>query len=210
MGKLTAPDDEDDGYGDEDDYGDEMDYDDEGLSSHEDDNVSDEDEEIGEMGPIEGLHGDPVLEVIVGDEGDMDEDDDEEDTSEESDEDEDMGSDEFEDEEDRVEIAVEENDLMEDDGNPEWESATDSDDDGDAIGFDEEVDDDELHHHHHHHHHGHLSDGEILGNITRAVIGAETDFDPDDVDDLGDAYMDDGHEDDGMFFASLQPLFTAD
>lgn len=187
-----------------------MDYDDEGLSSHDEDNVSDEDEELGEMGPIEGLHGDPVLEVIVGDEDEMDEDDDDEDTSDESDDDdEDMDSDEFEDEEDRVQIAVEENDLMEDDGNPEWESATDSDEDDDeALGFDAEgpILDDDLHHHHHHHHHHHLSDGEILGNITRAVIGAETDFDPDDVDDLGDAYMDDGRDDDGMcLFVTFLP-----
>ncbi|MBE3048621.1 hypothetical protein IMZ48_40200 [Candidatus Bathyarchaeota archaeon] len=200
---LTPPDDEDDGYGDEDEYGDEMDYDEEGLSSHGDDNVSDEDEEIGEMGPIEGLDGDRVLEVIVGDDDDdMDEDEDEDETSAESDDgDDDMGSDEFGDEEDRVEIAVEENDLMEDDGNPEWESATDSiDEDGEALGFDAEGPgmDDDMHHHHHHHHHG-LSDNEILGNITRAVIGGETDFDPDDVDDLGETYMDDGREDDGRF-----------
>lgn len=203
---LTLSEDEDDGYGDEDEYGDEMDYDEDGLSSHDDDNVSDDDEELGEMGPIEGLHGDPVLEVIVGDDEDMDGDEDEEDTSAESDEDDDeMGSDEFEDEEDRVQIAVEENDLMEDDGNPEWESATEShDEDDEALGFDAEgpMLDDDLHHHHHHHHghHGHLSDGEILGNITRAVIGGDTDFEPDDVDDLGDAYMDDGREDDGKFF----------
>lgn len=194
---LTVSDDEDDGYGDEDDYGDEMDYDDEGMSGHDDDDVSDDDEEeLGEMGPIEGLHGDPVLEVIVDEDDDMDEDDEDEDTSEESDED--MDSDEFEDQEDRVEIAVEEDDLMEDDGNPDWESATDSDEeDGEALGFDAEdphLDDD-----HHHHHHHHLTDGDILGNITRAVIGAGADFDPDDVDDLGDGYMDDGRDDDGSY-----------
>lgn len=178
-----------------------MDYDDEGMSGHEDD-VSDDDEELGEMGPIEGLHGDPVLEVIVDDDDEMDEDDEDDDTSEESDED--MDSDEFEDQEDRVEIAVEEDDLMEDDGNPEWESATDSEDeDGEALGFDAEdphLDDD----HHHHHHHHHLTDGDILGNITRAVIGAGADFDPDDVDDLGDGYLDDGRDDDGSY--PKQPL----
>jgi E3 ubiquitin-protein ligase HUWE1 len=163
------------------------------LSSHRDENISEDDDELTGMGPIEGLHGDPILQVIVGEEDDdMDDDEDDEDTSVDSEDDEDMNSDDYDDQEDRVEIAIEEGDLMDDDGNPDWESA-DSEDEEDVMDYDVEghdLDEHDLHG-------GHIHDGDLLGNLTRAVMGGEHDFGPDDVDDLGDGYIDEGRDDDG-------------
>ncbi|KAJ5273410.1 hypothetical protein N7478_008535 [Penicillium angulare] len=69
----------------EDEYDDEMDYDEEVV---EDDGevVSDEDEDAGGMGPIEGLSGDAV-EVIIDDEADEDDEDEEDDHSDMEDDD---------------------------------------------------------------------------------------------------------------------------
>ncbi|KAG7150709.1 hypothetical protein HYQ46_000339 [Verticillium longisporum] len=149
----------------------------------------DDDEELGEMGEIEGLHGDPgVVEVVMDDDDDMEDDDDE------------MSDDmESQDMEDRVDIAEE---ILDEDGNPidddgasDWESESDEEeeDDDDEIDYGAEVQDlDEAHMHG-------LGPEEILENLTRAVVMApDGEFDPEDMEGLGEHYIEDdrGDEDD--------------
>ncbi len=122
----------DDGYDDEMDYGDDM-------SEDGENNVSDEDEEeLGEMGHIEGLSANPgVVEVIMGDEDDEDEDMDEDDDEEPSDEDDEVDSEDIEEIEEQIEILDEAGNLVEDDGNSGWESETDEDEeDEEEIDYD--------------------------------------------------------------------------
>lgn len=128
----------------DDGYADEMEYDEE-MSEDDDENVSDEDEELGEMGHIEGLPGEPaVMEVIMGDQDDedesMDEDDDEDDSS---DEDDDEISDALEEVEDHHEAVDENGSPVEDDGASEWESDSDNENDEgeEEIDFEAEVQD---------------------------------------------------------------------
>lgn len=123
----------------DDEYPDELDYGDE-MSQDGEEDVSDDDEEIGEMGEIEGLPGDPVGVEVIMDDGDDDEDDDDEDMDEDEDlsddddddgNDDDMASDMEDDMEDRIEIVDEEGNPVEDDGGSAWESETDDEDEGD-------------------------------------------------------------------------------
>ena len=184
---ANNPADDEEMYDDE--YGDEMDYGEDELSDDGEENVSDEDEDLGEIGEIEGLHGDPsVVEVIMGE----DDDDDSEDELSE-DEDDEVSSGDIEDMEEDVEIVDEEGNPLEDDGNSGWENETDED----AEEDEEDGDDDE--------------DGEDhldiefhapaaaqmlrLNNLTRAVLDAGHDFD-DFIDD-GPEHFDDGREEDG-------------
>lgn len=178
----------------EDDYGDEMDYGDDISEDHEED-VSDEDEELGDMGPIEGLPGDPVgVEVIMGeddedddDDDDMDDDDDDEDDDEDDDDDDDVGSEDMEDIEERVEIVDEEGNQLADDGQSGWESETDEEEgeddeeleieyEGDAQDLEEAIENDQL---------GRFDD------IMRAVM----DGDEEELQEFAEHYIDDGGED---------------
>lgn len=187
--ESEEPDDDDeDMYGDEYDD-DEMDYGDEGMSDDED-NISDEDEELGEMGEIEGLHGEPgVVEVIMDD--DDDDDDDDEDGSEDDDDDE-VDSADMEDVEDRVEIVDEDGNPIEDDGESGWESETSAEEDEepevDDIDYEAEGQDE-----HEAHLHG-LGPGDLLDNMARAIMGGDQDYEPEIMEALDEHYMDDGHE----------------
>ncbi|TEA13757.1 E3 ubiquitin-protein ligase TOM1-like [Colletotrichum sidae] len=181
----------------EDEYGDELEYGDEGVSDDGEDGVSDEDEELGEMGEIEGLHGDPggVVEVIMDeDDDDMDEDDDD------MSEDDDMDSDDMEDIEDHLD-GVEE--MMDHDGNPieddgasDWEDEeTDEDeedeDDDEDVDYEAGVQDMEDPHHMHG-----MEPDDIMDNLARAVMGPE-DYEADDLGvDIGDHYQDDERDED--------------
>jgi E3 ubiquitin-protein ligase HUWE1 len=191
----------------DDEYGDEMDYGEEISEDNEEDVSDEDDEEIGGMGPIEGLSGDILPDFdfddhhmhemedddMDEDDEDMDEDDDDEDGEEEDDDDE-VGSEDLEELEDRVEIIDEEGNPVDDDGQSGWEDDTDDDDDeGDEdeeeIDYDAEVDD-----------FGEPGDENGLrrfGHIMRAM--GDPDHNPEDI--VYDPYLDDG-EDDGM----LQPL----
>ncbi|OHE97086.1 HECT-domain-containing protein [Colletotrichum orchidophilum] len=172
----------------DDDYGDELDYGDEDVSDDGEDGVSDEDEELGEMGHIEGLHGDPgVVEVIMGDEDDdMDEDDDES-------EDDDMDSDDMEEMDEHIdvveEIVDEDGNPLEDDGASDWESESEEEDDEDEEDIDYEAEAQDLEEAHMHG----MESGDIIDNLARAVMDPE-DYEGDDMDDLGDHYIDDGRD----------------
>ncbi|KAF4343676.1 e3 ubiquitin ligase HUWE1 [Fusarium beomiforme] len=175
-------DDDEDMYGDE--YDDEMDYGDEDISDEED-NISDEDEELGEMGEIEGLHGEPgVVEVI------MDEDDEDE-SDEDIDDEDDVESADMEDVEDQVEIVDEDGNPLDDDGNSGWESAShdgeeDDDQEEEDLEFDADV----------HGEHMPMEPGDILDGMARAIMGDGDVYDPDMMEGLEDHYLDDGHDED--------------
>lgn len=113
-------------------YDDEMEYEEEAGDAE--DGISDEDEEIEGMGPIEGLSGDHNLDVEVIMEEDDDDEDDEEDSSDDDDDDDEHDS---EDDDARVEIIDEAGNvqqLAEDDDMGEWES-DEGDDDGEEEDY---------------------------------------------------------------------------
>lgn len=114
-------------------YDEEMDYEEEDAE----DNISDEDEPIEGMGPIEGLPGD-VVEVVM----DEDEDDDDD-----SDDDGSSGEDhDSEDEDNRVEIIEEGDDGQEigaDDDMDDWESDDNDEDDGEEEDYEGQAADQE-------------------------------------------------------------------
>ncbi|RFU78018.1 e3 ubiquitin- ligase huwe1 [Trichoderma arundinaceum] len=181
-------DDDEDMYGDEYDD-DEMDYGDEDISDDED-NISDEDEELSEMGEIEGLHGDPgVVEVIM----DEDDDEDDEDASDDEEEDDEVDSADMEDVEDRVEIVDEDGNPIEDDGESGWESETSAEEDEgpevDDLDYEaegQEEDEARLHG---------MAPGDLLDNMARAIMGGDEDgYEPELMEALDDHYMDDGHD----------------
>lgn len=187
--------DEDEEDEDEDMYGDEyddeeMDYDNDDISDVQD-NISDEDEELSEMGEIEGLHGEPgVVEVIM--DGDDDEDDDSEEDSEDDDDDDEVESADMEDIEDQVEIVDEDGNPIDDDGNSGWESES-QDEDGEPeeeryiaeLRPDEEA-----------HLHG-MGPGALIDGMARAIMGGDG-YDRDLImDGLDDPYLDDDHDEDG-------------
>ena len=100
-----------------------------------DDVVSDEDEEMGDMGPIEGLPADPLdVEVIldgdvegIGSEGEDDSDgediDDEDDEDDDDGDDDDDDDDDMDDLEELDEITGDENASLADDGEESWSGA---------------------------------------------------------------------------------------
>lgn len=111
----------------DDEYDEELDYDEE-VPANDGDVVSDEDEDVDGMGPIEGLPGGQGMdiEVVIGGEGDSAEDDEDED---DDDEDEDMDDDDEMDG-DGVEILEEvtgddEGDSLNDPDDDEWEDEED-------------------------------------------------------------------------------------
>lgn len=176
-------------------YDDDMVY--ESEDREEDVSDHDDDEDLGGMGPIEGLSGDHgVIEVTMEDDDDMDEDDSDEDGSDEDD----LDSDEMDEAEDRIEIIDDDGNPLEDDGVSGWESDTDDDeegdddddDDGDQIDYEADIQDlaeaADM---------GDLDDADGLGrfgNIMRAI--EEEDFEhPEDIHGLNDRYMEDEDED---------------
>ena len=120
-----SSDEDEDMYDDE--YGDEMEYEDE-IERDGDEVISDEDEELDDAGPVEGLPGETAMDVEVIIDGDEDQSEDGEDSEEDED---DM------DEGDEVEIFDEingddENDSLADDPENEWQDEDGEDDhDGD-------------------------------------------------------------------------------
>lgn len=189
---MLEPRDEDDDYDDEDEdeegmYGDEydeeMDYGDEDMSDGEDAISDDDEEEFGEMGQIEGLHGEPgVVEVIMDDDDDDDDEDD-------SDDDEDDSAD-MEDIDDRVEIVDEDGHPIEDD------SAWESDSDIEEV-IEPEVDDLEYEGEMPGEHEGGIDMGadDLIGNMARAIMG-DDEYDGDLMGGLDEHYLDDDDHDD--------------
>lgn len=185
---LTAIDDDEEMYDDE--YDDEMAYE----SEDREQDVSDrEEEDLGDMGPIEGLSGEPgVIEVTMEDDDDVDEMD-EDDDEDESDEDDD--SDEMDDAEDHIEIVDDEGNPLDDDGASDWESDPDDAVDEEAeIDYEAEPQDPPVVFHD-------LNDPDELnrfGNIMRAI--GDGDFEPivEDLNQLNDRFLEE-EEDDGEF-----------
>ncbi|KAJ0124674.1 hypothetical protein J7T55_006014 [Diaporthe amygdali] len=198
-------------------YPDELDYGDE-MSQDGEEDVSDDEEELGEMGQIEGLPGDPVGVEVIMDEDEDDDDDDDEDMDEDdelSDDDDDadddeVGSEDMDDIEDRIEIVDEEGNPIDDDGGSGWESETDDEDEGDEDGEGQAYEDgvhdlDELanmpnplhelqelmqedHADGHHHHHILAEEGFNFGG-DRYDEEAEDDDDEDEQVDVDDDYI---------------------
>ncbi|KAL2147000.1 hypothetical protein VTI28DRAFT_1296 [Corynascus sepedonium] len=199
--------DDDDAMYDDEPYDDELEYGDE-MSQDDEENPSDEDDdELGEMGPVEGLPGEPgVVEVIMGENEDMDDDmdedmdDDEEEPTDEDEEDDDededeMGSEEMEDMEDRIEIVDEEGNPMDDEGASGWESDTDEEEDEaeEELGFEaggaHDIHDALMH--------GHgLDQLGHIPDILRNVVDGGDEIDAEDMQDLDEHYIDDGVDDD--------------
>ncbi|KAH7367184.1 hypothetical protein B0T11DRAFT_348394 [Plectosphaerella cucumerina] len=176
----------------DDEYGDELDYGDDEVTDDGDEGVSDDDdEELGEMGEIEGLHGEPgVVEVVMDDDDeDMDDDDDDELSDDELDSD-DM--DDLDDHVHAVELDEDGNEIGDEDASG-WESETDEEDDGeddDDIDYDVEEEDIEDPHLRG------LAPGDIIDNLARAVMDPDEDFEPEELDEMGDHYLEDGRHDD--------------
>ncbi|KAE9376104.1 hypothetical protein N431DRAFT_333518 [Stipitochalara longipes BDJ] len=122
-------------------YDDEMDYEEDGPDDDED-NISDEDEEIEGMGPIEGLSGDHGVDLEVI----MEDDDDEDDEDGSSGDDEDSEEHDLEDDDARVEIIDEAGNVQqlvaEEDDMGEWES-DDEEDDGEEEDYEGQAADQE-------------------------------------------------------------------
>ncbi|KAL1897901.1 E3 ubiquitin-protein ligase tom1 [Sporothrix stenoceras] len=201
LGMLEGGDPDDEEYSDsdahEDDmYDDEMEYDDE-MTDDGEENLSDEDDD--EMGPVEGLSGDPGVVELVMDDGEDDEDD--EDDEEDSD---DIGSEDMEDMDDQIEEAIEdmhEDEIMDDDGASEWESEEEDDDEGDED--DDDGYDDGFEVEPAGHGHGHLHQVQIIPNvermsrfdeIVRNLGAAEFGGDDIEIDHYDDPYIEDGVE----------------
>jgi E3 ubiquitin-protein ligase HUWE1 len=135
--RLTFADDEEMYEGE---YDDEMDYEEDGPEDDED-NISDEDEEIEGMGPIEGLSGDHGVDVEVI----MEDDDDEDDEDGSSGDDDDSDEHDSEDDDARVEIIDEAGNvqqLAEEDDMGEWES-DDEEDEGEEEDYEGQAADQE-------------------------------------------------------------------
>jgi E3 ubiquitin-protein ligase HUWE1 len=191
---------------DDDQYDEELDYGDD-MSQDGEDNPSDDDEELGEMGPIEGLSGEPgVVEVIMGenedDDEDMDEDDDDEPTDE--DEDDELDSDDMEDVEDQIEVVDEEGNPMDDDGASGWESGTDEDDEEDEDEIDFEAEAQDLHQAHMHEFHEARTLSPFPSDL-RAAMEADG-MDEEQIQAFQDDYLEDGVDEEGEFLYTLHFL----
>ncbi|TQN70708.1 E3 ubiquitin-protein ligase TOM1-like protein, partial [Colletotrichum shisoi] len=99
------------------------------------------------------------------------------------------GSDDESDDED--EIVDEDGNPIEDDGASDWESESDEEEDEDDEDVDYEAEAQELEEAHMHG----MEPGDIIDNLARAVMDPE-DYEGDDMDDLGDHYIDDGRDED--------------
>jgi E3 ubiquitin-protein ligase HUWE1 len=125
------------GYDDE-----EMEYEEE-IAEDDEDNISDEDEELGGMGEIEGIPGDHGVDVEVILEGDEDDDEDDEDDEDPSDEDDEEDSEDIEDDDEHIEIVDEDGNSHplgegDDEDEDEWQSEVDDEEDYDGRVADEE------------------------------------------------------------------------
>ncbi|KAF2105538.1 hypothetical protein BDV96DRAFT_655553 [Lophiotrema nucula] len=199
-------DDEDDGEMFEDQFADDMEYDEDMADE---DVVSDEDDGMGEMGPIEGLPGDVGMdmdvEVILEDEGEevISGEDDSEDDDDDDDEDDEEEEDDDDDDDDDMHDIEEIEDLEEMDGDDENGSLVDaregswSDDNGDFGGA-VEVDDG----------HGHggmgvfLDPPQILEQIDQIrEMGGPDDFMDDDMqEDDDDEDEEEDYEDEDIVY----------
>lgn len=179
----------------DDEYDDEMDYDEE-LPEDDGEVVSDEDEDLEGRGPIEGLSGDPGMDIEVL----LDEDDDEDDEDDEDDDDEGDDSDSDLDEDDEImagEITGDNaNDSLAGDEEDEWESEDVSEDNEEAAEmltqFENELADIRQVDQH--------GDGQRFEDIFRVLhdaAGGVDDFPRDDVQD--ELIDDDMNEDDGEY-----------
>ncbi|KAK7980336.1 hypothetical protein PG989_012793 [Apiospora arundinis] len=193
-------DDDEEMYDDE--YDDEMEYDD-NQSLDGEENVSDEDEDVEGMGPIEGLPGDlAVVDVTMDEDEDEDEDDEMDDSDDDmSEDDDDMDSEDMGDIEDRIHIVDDDGNPVEDDGASGWESETDEDEhDGeedDDIDYEAEAQDLEEAHIH-----GLDDVGGIVGGRLGHMLqhhmgeGHDEDFDGhDEIHNIGNNYGAEDEED---------------
>lgn len=152
-------------------YEDEMEYE-EGGPEDDEDNISDEDEEIEGMGPIEGLSGEHGVDVEVIMEDDDEEDDDEGSSGDDDDDDDDEHD--SEDDDARVEIIDEAGNIQQLDDDEDIMGEWESDDEGEDAEDEEEED-----------YEGQAADqeeeqiqameaiGGPLGNLVRALGGDE-------------------------------------
>ncbi|KAF2228252.1 hypothetical protein BDZ85DRAFT_210764 [Elsinoe ampelina] len=158
--------DEDDYYGDEYDE-DEMDYEDERPMAAHGDVVSDDDEDVDGMSPIEGMPGDVNMdiEIVMDGESGGDSDEDSSDNDDEDDDEDDEDDEDGDDDEGSVEIIDEINgDRMDDVEDMEGEDEGDwEDDDDDGEGYDEE---DEMQHEM-------FTRGGPLDNLVRVMGGGD-------------------------------------
>ena len=132
LSSESSADEDEDMYDDE--YGDEMEYEEE-IERDGDEVVSDEDEDLGDAGPVEGLPGDSAMDVEVIIDGEEDQSEDGEDSEEDDDDDMDEG--------DEVEILDEingddENDSL-DGPEDEWQDEDEEDDPDDGGPLPEEI-----------------------------------------------------------------------
>jgi E3 ubiquitin-protein ligase HUWE1 len=122
-------------------FDEEMEYEEE-IAEDDEDNISDEDEELGGMGEIEGIPGDHGVDVEVILEGDDDEDEDDEDEEDPSDEDDEEGSEDIEDDDEHIEIVEDGNSHPlgegDDEDEDEWQSEEDDEEDYEGRAADEE------------------------------------------------------------------------
>ena len=183
----------------EDEYDDEMDYDEEVV---EDDGevVSDEDEDVEGVGPIEGLPGDAV-EVIIDDEdeGDDDEDDDEDDDHSDMEDDDDMFADEI--------TGDHDNESLGEGDEDEWESEEMTEDEEEAEmmnQFEEELADIRQSNHQHS---GHRID-DLFRVLNDAAAGGVDDMHGDGLGgDIHDEILDELNDEGGTFESSICFLF---
>lgn len=189
-------------------YGDEMAEDDE-------DDVSEEDEEIEGMGPIEGLPGDVDVEVIMDEDDDDDEDDDEED---DSDSDDDEDSDDMDEDEAAPEILIDEHGhpvhLGEDGDEDDWEDeggSEEDEDEGEEEDYEGRLEDEEHLRAHGIDPGGHES---TIGSLMRALGGDDHEgaveilqrLEDEGLDDM-EQYPETDHDDEGIQ-SLLQPILV--
>ena len=167
-------------------YDETIEYEEEVLSADGENDISeDEDEDLGEMGPMEGLPGDSdIIQGVIDDEDDGDDGgDDSMDEDEDSPDDDDEAASEAMDE--LEEIVDEVGEAMHD-GGSEWESDSSEEDDGEAADFDEAQGLDEM-------------AGDELGrfeNIVRAAMNAD-DLGGAEISNFDDQYGEEGPDEDG-------------
>jgi E3 ubiquitin-protein ligase HUWE1 len=182
-------------------YADEIDYGEE-ISEDGEEDVSDEDEELGEMGGIEGLPPNSnLVEVIMGENDDDDNmDDDDESDDEDGDEDDELGSNDIEEVEDHIDGDGPH--PIEEDGDSIWQSETDDEEgeEDDEADFEGQAQDlDEGHIAIENNQIGHFSN---LNNLMQGVLDSHDDFDGDELGEFDEhnhyVDIDEVAEEDGM------------
>jgi E3 ubiquitin-protein ligase HUWE1 len=184
----------------DDEYPDEMDYEEE-MAEDDGEVISDEEDEIEGVGPIEGLPGDNGMDIeVVIDDEDDDDDDDEDDEDEDGDEDEDDDHSDMDDDEILAgEITGDrDNESLDEGDEDEWESEEMSEDDDEADIMNQLEDElADIRHTDQRHDGGRLED--IFRALNEATGGVE-DLQADSLGDLHDDIADDElNEDDGSY-----------